>query len=346
MIAKVIYVGQLWYGSTCLARSEVLRTRGCDLLPFDVTPYYNAGGRISRGIQHRLLAGPSVSRLNQDFLALVRRHERVDVIWVDKGTWLFPSILAEIKNLTRAICVHYTPDPAFTKHTSRHFRRALAYYDLCITTKRYEIDCYRQNGATRVVFCLQGVDGRFMECTECEEVAGSHRRGVAFVGHRERHYEKVLSVIAPMLGGDLRIRGPGWNTSRKCLRRFSSCDIGGSVWGDEYVLTLSRARIGLGLLSKYYPDQFTTRSFEIPAAGALLIAERTSEHLELFAEGSEAEFFSTANELGAKVAFYLRNEQRCAELAARGRARVVQHYTWEKVLSPAIHEIEGLLGRG
>ena len=44
-------------------------------------------------------------------------------------------------------------------------------------------------------------------------------------------------------------------------------------------------------------DEETTRSVEIPAFKAFMLAERSSVHEEMFVEGKEAEFFSTKEEL-------------------------------------------------
>ena len=51
------------------------------------------------------------------------------------------------------------------------------------------------------------------------------------------------------------------------------------------------------------------------------MAERTEEHLELFEEGREAEFYSSSDELRDKVVFYLKNESARRAVARAGRER-------------------------
>jgi spore maturation protein CgeB len=115
---------------------------------------------------------------------------------------------------------------------------------------------------------------------------------------------------------------------------------GGAVWGDDYVDTLALGKIGLGLLSKFCPDQFTTRSFEIPGAGAMLLGERTAEHLEIFEEGKDADFFSCSAELIDKARFYLTHDKPRTLIAAAGRLKVLRNYHWRDVLRPALGFIE------
>ena len=52
----------------------------------------------------------------------------------------------------------------------------------------------------------------------------------------------------------------------------------------------------MGLLSHGNRDLHTTRSVEIPYAGGLLCAERTSEHLEMYREDLEAVFWKDVDE--------------------------------------------------
>jgi spore maturation protein CgeB len=116
---------------------------------------------------------------------------------------------------------------------------------------------------------------------------------------------------------------------------------GDGLWGDDYVDALASFRIGLGLLSKYIPEQHTTRTFEIPAAGAFLLAERTFEHEGFFVEGREAEFFTSPGEMVSKAKFYLENEALRSRIAERGRERCRRSgYDTDSVLSRILKSIE------
>lgn len=332
----VLYIGQLSHGGTCAARSEVLQVNGFTVIRFDITPY-TKGNRLVQSLQHRLLDGPQVRQLNHDLLNFASQFSSVDAVWVDKGRWIFPKTLEALRKRFSAILVHYTPDPAFSVHTSRHFINGLKFYDLVITTKRYEVEKYRAFATGEVLFSLQGVDERFARIDDCSRIDSS-RNGAVFIGHCEDHYIRQLGHIASA-GLPIGIWGAGWTRAAKRYSCLDGAVKGVGIFGDPYVQTLATGAVGIGLLSKLCPDAYTTRTFEIPASGALLLAEDTPEHRELYAEGDEAEFFSSHEELVDKLAYYLANDVKRINMARKARDKTLQHYTWAKVLNPALNNL-------
>ena len=56
----------------------------------------------------------------------------------------------------------------------------------------------------------------------------------------------------------------------------------------------------------------------------MLLAERTEDHLRLFEEGAEAEFFNGPEELADKLRRYLADDAARARVAAAGRVRCLR----------------------
>jgi spore maturation protein CgeB len=166
---------------------------------------------------------------------------------------------------------------------------------------------------------------------------------IGFLGGWEPRRELLLHRVAAD-GLDLKIRGGYWQflrdgrwTPRRhiILKQLAGNDRfhihrdellarswqGEEVYADDYARALTGARIGLGLLRKVCPDQHTTRTFEIPACGSMLLADRTDEHHELFEEGKEAEFFASTEELVDKARFYSSDESARLRVAGAGFER-------------------------
>ena len=193
-----------------------------------------------------------------------------------------------------------------------------------------------------------------------QSLSDQFRSDVSFVGGWDPRRERILGAIADKVDCDLKIWGYGWDhlhdgrwTPRRAYRlrllagkepfeireipRLSARLQGPEVYGDAYAWALSGARISVGFLRQVWPDQHTTRTFEIPACASLMIADRTDEHQMFFEEGQEADFFSSEEELLDKVRFYLTNEALRERIALRGYQRCVDSgYSYRSRLEVAL----------
>lgn len=316
---RIFYIGQLWKGSTSLERMKVLSSLGHETVPFDVSAFAAPAPRLLQSVASRFNAGPVVSKINQAIWREADGLQGITHIWVDKGVWVYPDTIQYLKEKTGARAIHYTPDAQLFLHRSRHFIASLPLYDVAITTKEWEVDAYKKAGAKRVILTYQGYDRRF--CPRAIGHAEWERFGsdVCFIGHQERHYAKKIEALLS-LGLKLRIWGPGWPRYAR-MHSWAKGVAGDGLWGEGYATALASAKIALGLLSKQIPETSTTRTFEIPAMGTFLLAERTAVHQQLFDEGKEAEFFSSDEEMVDKIRFYLEHDEARETIAAAGRAR-------------------------
>lgn len=318
---NVLYVGQLWEGGTCVARMRALSACGLTCLPFDTTPYARRFTRIERSILHRANTGRGIWQLNRDLLTRAGAAA-FDIVWIDKGVWIYPETLSELRHrAVRRFCVHYTPDAQLVDNRSRHFVRSLALYDLLVTTKAFELDDYKQRGARDVQLVLQGFGPQFRPAAAGLECAPSSN--VAFIGHCQPHYADRLRA-ATLAADGVSVWGQNWPRYAARHAWASAVVKGSGLWGESYPAALRGARIALGLVGKHIPETTTTRSFEIPATGTFMLAERNADHSALFEEGKEAEFFSSDDELADKIRFYLAHDTARQAIARAGRDRSVR----------------------
>jgi spore maturation protein CgeB len=271
----------------------------------------------------------------------VRRY-RPQVVWVDGGYCLSREALRRIKGETPVVLVHYTPD-SLQAPGWYPFLQALSEYDLVITTKPRDREIYRAKGAKRVLLSRLGYDPRLHRPLKPgPQEAARFNCDVAFVGVRMEDRARSLCRLAREVNCRLHLYGRGWDqgSTGKCLAPFAR----GWVHGDDYAKALSSAKICLAFLNRTVGDTYTTRSLEIPACGAFMLAERTPAHLELFEEDREAAYFASDEELVDKVKFYLAHDRKRQEIALAGHAKLKRlGYTWEDHLKTCLIEVKRLL---
>ena len=358
---KVLFIGEIGVGQTSLMRMNAFVRLGHTLRGVHTIEPWRRTSWMQRQIQRRLHRGSVIDEINRSVLEAAREF-RPNLVWAEKQEFLRPGTVMALRKLG-ATLVHFTPDPYFSLEwkRTRLMDEAMGTFDILVYCKVYERAQYEALGKPLV----------YMPLGYCDEV---HRPlppsdlqwscTVGFLGGWEPRRERLLHIVAAA-GLDLKIRGRYWEflrdgkwTPRRqiILKQLAGDDRyhfhrdellartwqGGEVYADDYARALTGAKIGLGFLRKAWPDQHTTRTFEIPACGSMLLADRTGEHQEFFEEGKEAEFFGSAEELLDKVQFYGRNESARAAVAAAGYRRCIEgNYAYVHRLSTALE----VLGR-
>ena len=339
----ILYVGSLRPGGNGLDRVALFEAAGFRVIMADRFAFMQAGTRLERSLAARAHIGRSVLGFDRML------HHRAaqggfDIVFVDKGVWVRPATLRLLKDAsTSHLAIHFTPDAQFLENRSRFFNAALPEYDLAITTKPFEVDNYKLGNAREMMLIHQGFGGRLIPVPEAQ-IPAELRSDVAFIGHCQPHYAHLLRQIAEQV--PLAVWGPGWDEYAKRHDWASGIVRGTGIYGADYPRALSGAKIAIGLLSKRIPETTTTRSFEVPACGTMLLAERTEAHQALFEEGHEAEFFDTVEECVEKAAFYLHNDGARERIAAAGlRRSQTSGYSVTSQFTEVVNWIEGKLGK-
>lgn len=330
----ILYVGSLWRGGTCLQRMEALTALGHYVQAIDTEPGGLSEERLlSRHLPRRIwrkvhtIAGMQAracdgARANQIIKA--KLSEVVwDVLWIDKGLVIEPRTL-QMARVTQPNCkiVGYSPDDmASIQNQSRQFLGHLTHYDFFFTTKSYGVKDLKELGCPKPIFIGNAYCPSLHRPISITEDERSRYGGqVGFIGAYEKDRAYHLYKLAAS-GVPIRIWGTGW---KRCRYRHVNMKIEkAALWSEDYVKAICSFDINLCFLRKANRDLQTTRSIEIPACGAFMLAERTNEHLDLFREGEEAEFFIGLEELIAKAKFYLVDEEKRKRIAQAGRSRCI-----------------------
>jgi spore maturation protein CgeB len=353
---KILFLGQIGFGQTSLMRMRAFERRGHTVRGVHTEEPWTRASWLKRQVQRRLQRGSVVDEINRSILERAREF-RPNLVWAEKQEFLRAETIGELWKLD-ARCVHFTPDPYFSVDWKRTqlMDKAMGAFDALVYCKSYERKQYEMLGKPVV----------YMPLGYCDEV---HRPlpskdarwscAVGFLGGWEPRRERLLHTVAAA-GVDIKIWGGYWDFLRDgewtlrrhiILRQLSGGDRfrfhrdalltrahqGGEVYEDDYARALTGSKIGIGFLRKAWPDQHTTRTFEIPACGSLLLADRTEEHQEFFEEGKEAEFFASSEELLEKTKFYCSNESARKRIAEGGYKRCREgKYSYMHRLSAAL----------
>ena len=318
---KVLYSGQLYDGSTALHRADALGRLGAVLTSIDVTRRLTFPERIVNKI-YRLLSGDQIGngKLNKALLSAIASGN-YDMLWVDKGLDVQPEVVRYFKAQNPdAPAVHYSPDDMLNPaNQSKNYLNALSLYDLHVTTKSYNVAELKSIGAKDVLMVGNAfapeLHRRLLLTDGERRLFGS---SVGFIGAYETERAGMIMSLAEA-GVPVKVWGNSWKNLKRQHQNLHI--VPETMMGENYIKVLNTTDINLCFLRKVNRDLQTTRTMEIPACGGFMLAERTSEHLELFEEGVEAEFFGSTDELIEKVKFYMKNPEQRKQIAGAGYQR-------------------------
>jgi hypothetical protein len=245
---------------------------------------------------------------------------RPHVILVIKGPFVSPRVLRRIKAETGAILMNYaTDDPFNPVNSTRTLREGIPLYDVYATPRKANLADLRRAGCRNPIFVRFGYDPavHYPERPAHEAERSRWASDVVFAGGADQDRLPYLAALARLPGLVLHLYGGYWGRS-KTLRSYWR----GIAQERDYRLALGSSKMPLCLVRQANRDGHVMRTFEIPACGAFMLAERTDEHLELFEEGKEMACFASPEELVEKVRYYLAHDEERQGITVSGYRRV------------------------
>lgn len=107
----------------------------------------------------------------------------------------------------------------------------------------------------------------------------------------------------------------------------------------EMPLVFAGSRINMNITVKPIKSGLSLRVFDICGCGGFLMTNYQAELPEYFDIGTEAECYSSTEELREKIAFYLSNEDARERIAAAGLVRVRSEHTWTQRVARIIKKV-------
>jgi len=326
----ILYVGEDLPGTTSNHRRQIIEEMWGDEVHVIDFNKYLPNVRSMKSLFWRFNNSISLRGFNKILNHLLDSFQ-FDLIWVDKGLFLGNEQIRKLRANTQKL-VFFTPDCFFYQNNVKAVQGNLSIFDLVITTKSFEVDLFKQEiDESKVLLINQGytdVGGGSFE--------QERDRDVIFIGKHELHRELCVLRLAEA-GIDVYVGGAGWSRRKSRLTQYGVHLLEDDIRGEDYKRAISRSKIGLGFLSKSFPELHTTRTFEIPYFGSVLATERNAETERFFVEG-EVLFYETLDELITKTQRILKSKG-WKNMALLGQRRAVKNDCSWRLQMSRIHEV-------
>ena len=330
---RVVVVNENWLGATGLAALAAcvrLGARASSMSEGEYVPirWQSFGMRVIG----KIFRSFAVREFNRALLGECDRR-KADLLLVFKGPFVTADTLKEIRNNgTRSYCFY--PDVAFDVH-GPYLPAALRQYDWIFTSKTFGLrDLREQLGITAASYLPHAFDPIVHRpCKPTSQDLAMYACDVSFIGTWSPKKESVLAYLIqkrPQI--KVKIWGNQWekitHASLKQAVQFKSIE------GLDYAAAIGCSKINLAILSERRGnassgDLITSRTFEIPASGGLMLHERTPDLAHYFVEGKDCACFEGHDELVECVDQLLSDDALRRRISEQGRRTVDRYHSWD-----------------
>ncbi|MFL2485652.1 MAG: glycosyltransferase [Candidatus Neomarinimicrobiota bacterium] len=323
---KVLYCGP--NNGTSRSRKNGLLSMGYDVSNFELEKNIITNFKWFQFLEQKSLNNLNLRSVNFRLFNKVKKLNP-DLIWIDKGTYIYKETLEKIKEFNhKTILIHHnTDDIESDKHQFSNYFNSLDLYDAHFTCNKFNIDYLKKISKSYFFYNEIGYDQNIFYPNKQNK-----KYDLFFIGHHEPEYEKYISEII-VKDINFFLGGPGWFSSNIPKSKISFNNFNESI----YPKIINQSSAGLGLYSSWNRNISSGRIFEIPATGAALIVKRNTFIETLYKEDSEAIFFDNPRDFNSKLEYLFKNKNLLQEIANSGYKRCLNNKcTWDDRIQEAI----------
>ena len=332
---KILYVGPDYSGSNATSWRDAFQELGHEVRTVDSARLMPEPQPFLDKARQKLLARPpsrSITRLNE-VIARQAREFRPDFTFYIQARCILPATFEETARYGPNFG-YFNDDMFNPRNQSFTFFDSIKKFDCILTTNPCNVQESYAVGAPLAIYIPFAFDPKIHYPAIPSPKERVHYEGdVAFIGTFRPERADFLAQLARFNGEfKLNIWGGGWFKLDRPIywykwrrwQRLRACIRGKELRCADMGKSIQSNKISLGLLNHANRDQHTYRSFEIPACGGFMLAERTEMHRQFFEEDKEAVYFSSFEELVEKIHYYLAHDAIRQRIAEAGYQRCIR----------------------
>jgi len=323
---RILYVGEFMTPQYDDAMADAFEALGHIVSRFKVYDKLDYSSYIGK-LQNRFLLGPNYNYLWKLFFEVAVSFSP-DVIYFRKPVEFPRRILEKVKKATGAYFVQYMNDDPFgpdsNKHWLKYFKENIDFFDIHFVFRLINVEEYYKHGAKLVKVLLPYYVPKFHFSPSLpNESTNQFQYDAIFSGHGEQDIRVDCFESILRSGLSLHLSGSGFDKFAK-NRLHSSLLPVQYAKSEDYRNLVFYSNASLCFFSKRNRDKLTTRVFEIPAIGGVLVAERNDYVTRFLKEEEEAFFFSTENECVSILKMLKVNPNLRDDVAKKGQLRITK----------------------
>lgn len=315
---KILFIGDLTVGHCANSLVEGFKNLGPEIRTLDTSQYMRRQIIGSREwFQRKLLKRPS-SAWQIDFknrLYLILLDWKPDIVFCINTIHIPQEI---IHGIDCGIKVHLSYDDISNlENVTTDYLKFESYWDVICTNKIYNVIELETRTSSRIIYFQNAYNPRLHINIRPFESRENHFGFIGANRKDRRDLPRQLQRVSPMKAV---VAGPRWKRTYPIgLKNILFLP---EVIDEEYTRLGNSIQIGLCLLNSANRDQITTRSFELPALGQLIVGQKTQDHEQLLEHGREAFWFETLDEMIDVSKAILENGSFASKIAEAGFKRI------------------------